>query len=206
MGTFVPVMGTASRNDTDALAEALFGDARRAVLDTLFARADEPLYVREIIRRSGVGQGAVQRELAQLHAAGLLVREERGNQVYYRANESSPVYEELRSLVIKTSGVAGVVQDALEPLGESVSFAAVFGSMAGGDAVAGSDIDLLVVGAVDEIDLHRAMVGAEETLSRPVNYTVMSEEEFAERRREPGFVRRVLAGPLLPVIGDVADV
>ena len=58
-------MGT--QPHSDALSEALFGDSRRAVLETLFAQSDEPLYVREIIRRSGVGQGAVQRELKRMH-------------------------------------------------------------------------------------------------------------------------------------------
>jgi predicted nucleotidyltransferase len=205
MGTMVPNMGT--MYTSDRMADALLGEVRQAVLGILFVAPDEPLHVREIIRRAGAGQGAVQRELQRLHGAGLLVREERGNQVCYRPDRSAPVFAELRSLVLKTSGLANVLGEALRPVADSIAVAFVYGSIASGEASAASDVDLFVVGDVDDLALHEAIETAEQVLSRSVNYTLMSTSEFVERFAEPeGFVRRVLDGPRIPIIGDVVDV
>jgi predicted nucleotidyltransferase len=189
----------------DSISRALFGDVRRSVLETVF-RADRPLYVREIIRESGVGQGAVQRELTRLHGAGLLVREERGNSVYYAPDPDAPVYGELRSLVAKTSGFAGVLADRLQRLGDSIEAAFIYGSVASGEAGPASDVDVFLIGEPDELALHSAMSEAEKELGRTVNYSVMSRDELGRRRKEPGgFVARVLAGPTIAVIGDAPD-
>jgi len=198
-------MGT--KHTSDRVADALFGDVRQAVLGVLFIDPDHPLHVREIIRRAGAGQGAVQRELQRLHDAGLLVREERGNQVCYRPDRSAPVFAELRSLALKTSGLAYVLREALEPVAQSIDVAFVYGSIASGEAGAASDVDLFVVGDVDDLALHEAIATSERILLRPVNYTLMSTTEFSERFGEPeGFVRRVVDGPRIQILGDVVDV
>src|SRR5258707_196655 len=43
-------------------ATVLFGRTRRAILSLLFTRPDESFYLREIVRRTGGGIGAIQRE------------------------------------------------------------------------------------------------------------------------------------------------
>jgi predicted transcriptional regulator len=85
---------------------ALFGKTRRSLLALFYTHPDEAFYLRQLIRAVSVGQGTVQRELAKLAAAGLLLRFSRGNPVYYQANRKSPIFPELKSLVIKTVGVA----------------------------------------------------------------------------------------------------
>ena len=100
LGTIVPIMGTQSET---GIAATLFGRARVAVLATLFRDTGKAMYLREIVRAAGVGQGAVQRELANLAKAGIALRTRRGNQVFYQANRESPVFTEIRSLVVKTA-------------------------------------------------------------------------------------------------------
>ena len=74
----------------------------------------------------------------------------------------------------------------------------VYGSQAAGTATAASDVDVLVVGTVEDIALHKAITQAEARLSRTVNYTLLSSQEFARRRRKRGgFVARVLASPTI---------
>ena len=68
-------------SDFDAVAPALFGKTRRALLGLLFSRPDECFYLREVVRAVNAGQGAVQRELQQLAQAGIVCRTQRGNQV-----------------------------------------------------------------------------------------------------------------------------
>ena len=112
MGTNAPVKG--ADDSVDNLAAALFGKTRRALLALFYGHPEQSFYLREIARAVGAGQGAVQRELAHLTAAGLLVRLRRGNQVFYQANPQTPIFSELKSLIVKTAGVADVLRDLAE--------------------------------------------------------------------------------------------
>jgi len=85
--------------DRADLASALFGKTRRAVLSLLFCHADEAFYLRQIVRLTGAGLGAVQRELKALTRAGIIHRETRGRQVYYQANMKCTGFAELKSLL-----------------------------------------------------------------------------------------------------------
>jgi predicted nucleotidyltransferase len=194
-------MGT--RGAPPDLGGALFGKTRRAVLGLLYARPDETFYLRQIIREVGAGQGAVQRELERLADAGIVLREARGRAIYYGANRACPIFAELHGLALKTVGLADVLRSALTPLYDGIHLAVIYGSQAAGTATAASDVDLLVVGSVEEVALHKAVAAAESRLARTVNYTLLSPREFARRRRERGgFVRRVLAGPTIPILGS----
>jgi predicted nucleotidyltransferase len=201
-GTIVPIMGTPPVNNN--LSATLFGKTRRAVLALLYGHADEAFYIRHIVRVAGAGHGAVQRELKQLTDSGIIQRMERGKQVYYQANIKCPIFAELKSVIVKTAGLADVLREALAPLAEQIASAFVYGSMANGEAISASDIDLLVVGNIDEMALHGALSQAENRLARPVNYTLMSQLEFDKRRSEKGgFLARVLSGPKIMILGSI---
>ncbi len=193
--------GSSSRD----LGSALFGKTRRAVLGLLYARPDDAFYLRQITREVGAGQGAVQRELKRLVDAGLLTREARGREVHYRADRACPIFSELHGLVLKTVGLADVLRAALAPLQGKITRALVYGSQASGTATSASDIDLLVIGTVEEPALHKAISQAERRLARTVNYTHLAPREFTRRRRERGgFLARVLAGPTISIL-DISD-
>jgi predicted nucleotidyltransferase len=75
--------------------------------------------------------------------------------------------------------------------------------VASGSDTGRSDIDLLVVGSPDELAFHEAVSALEEDLGRSINYTLLGRKELRARlRRKDPFLNRVLAGDLIPVIGD----
>ena len=96
------------------LSSLLFGKTRRAILSLLFGHPDESYYLRQIARRIGFGLGPVQRELKQLTEAGIIQRRESGHQVYFQANQASPVFQELKSLITKTVGIGDTLRIAEE--------------------------------------------------------------------------------------------
>jgi len=197
----MPNMGIVSYDKK--LSAFLFSKTRRGLLSLLYGRSDETFYVNQLMQSTGGGSGAVQRELRLMTEAGIVLRTRTGNMVYYQANKNCPVYDELRSIVSKTFGLADVLREALTPLSGKIDGAFVYGSMASGEATAKSDIDLLVVGRVDETALHKAITGAEDRLARPVNYTLMSKREFSKRKKgKEGFLARVLSGPRIIILGD----
>lgn len=189
------------------LLSRLFGRTRRAVLVLLYMHPEQSFYLSQILRRTGTGRGALQRELKALAEAGIVERTETGHQVYYKANRDCPIFAELQALVVKTAGVADVVRAALEPLRDRLKLALVYGSFACGEQRADSDVDLLVVGEVGFRDVSSAIGPAETTLDREINPTVYPVPEFREKARTGHhFIRDVLDSPKLFLIGDERDV
>lgn len=86
--------------------------------------------------------------------------------VYFQANTDSPVYGELRGLMLKTAGLVDVLADALKPIARKLRIVFVHGSIAGGHEESSSDIDLLVVGTVSPVDLAVPLRKARELLGR----------------------------------------
>jgi len=187
-------------------ASALFGKSMQAILTQLYGRPDQEFYLRELARSTGKTPSSLQRDLAALTRAGIILRTARGHQVYFRANRASPVFEELRGLVVKTFGVVEILRDALQALTDRIESAFVYGSVARGEARAESDIDLLVIGKVSSGDVIEALAPAQRRLGREINPTVFPPAEFAEKARGGNhFLTTVLAEPKLFLIGGEND-
>lgn len=188
----------------DSIGAALFGAARQAVLQLLFGHADQRFYQRQIIRSLNMGSGAVQRELEQLVASGILRRTVEGRQTYFQVNRDCPVFEELRGLVRKTFGVAEVLQQGLAELAAEVRLAFIYGSVAAGAETAGSDVDVIVVGdGLSLDDVVGALAEAQRDLGREVNPSVYRSEEFCRKLAQgQHFLARVVSGPKIFLIGD----
>jgi predicted nucleotidyltransferase len=149
----------------------------------------------------------VHRELAALEAVGLVTAKRIGNQKHYQANRTSPIFEELRGIVVKTFGVADVLREALAPLAAKIRAAFIYGSIAKGSDTATSDIDLMVIS--DEVayaDLFAVTSGAEQRLGRKVNPTVYTPAELQQKLAAgSAFATRVLDRPKVFVVGSADD-
>ena len=190
----------------DPAGRILFGRLRGEVLALLINDPTRPLYLREIVRLTGASPGTLQRELGTLAKSGLVLRERRGRQVYYRANSSAPAFPELRGLVRKTMSGPAILRSALVPLSDRIRAAVVFGSMARGELTAGSDIDLMVVGEVELSEVLEALRPAEAELGTEINAVVYLPEEYRRKKKEKRhFIGAVFRGPRLPIIGDLDD-
>jgi len=185
----------------------LFPGVRRKVLALLLGRPEERWHLRNISRQTGLAIGTVRREVEGLVQAEIARKIKEGNRTYYQADTECPLFPELSGLIRKTVGLADVVGQALAPLEAKIDVAFIYGSQASGEATGRSDVDLLVVGDLDEMTLHNAIGKAEEELGRAVNYTLLSRNEFENRRKEKaGFLARVLAGQRIALVGDVHEV
>ena len=174
---------------------------RRRVL-ALLLHPEEALHGREIARRTGLPSGTITRELVRLAQVGLLKREERGNQLLYSAERECPVFEELASILRKTSGVAEVLAEALAPAQDRIKAAFIYGSMARGQERAGSDVDLIVIGDIGFAEVVKLLHASQRTLGREINPKVYSLKEWTDKRAAPdAFLRDVLAKPKIFVIG-----
>ena len=185
------------------LAHHLLGKNRAALLAALLLRPEQRLHVRELARLTGASPGSMHRELKVLTELGVLTREEVGRQVFYAADRSCPVLEELAGLLRKTVGLVDVVRHALQPFSERIEAVFVYGSVAAGKETSHSDVDVMVLGDLAFSDAVRALAPAEVLLRREINASVMKVAEFTRRRKaKDGFVTTLLKAPRLWVMGD----
>lgn len=186
--------------------DALLPRTRQGILAAVLVRPDKAWYVSELARRMKVPASSLQRELRDLTSAGILKTYRQGRMAYYQPNSQSPIFPELRGLLLKTAGLVDVLADALKPLAKKLDFAFIYGSIASATEKSDSDIDLMVVGALTPIELSLPLRKARDLLGREINPTVYSPAEFEKKwQSKDHFLTHVLDKPKLFVLGNSHD-
>lgn len=190
-----------------SLADALFSTLQQRVLALIFTHPERSFYTREILRNVDSGTGAVKRELERLEQSGLVSSERIGNQRHYRANQASPIFEELHGLVLKTVGLIEPLRQCLAPYSEKIRVAFIYGSVARGRDTARSDIDLMVIGNdLSYSDLYTALQNAEQVVKRPFKPNFFSVEGWRRRlRQKNSLLTKVMSEPKIFIIGSEND-
>jgi len=188
------------------MLEALISSKTRVKLLTLFLLNPETeYYVREIVRKTEENYNAVRRELANLGGFGLITGRKKGNQQYYTVNRDFFLYDDLQKIVLKTEGVAKNLRENLGDPG-NITCIFIYGSFARGAAGQKSDIDLFIVGDIDENVLIPKIHASEQEINREINYTLMRKEELKKRRKSGDpFVKNVMKEPKILIIGSCDD-
>lgn len=186
-----------------SVLERLFSSSARVKLLTLLLlNPGQSFHIRQLARRLDCSYSNVRRELQNLTELGLLTRQTVANAVQFSANESHFLYDDLRSILLKTEGLGDVIRGRLVPTGQ-VDLALVYGSTAKGQERVDSDIDLLIVGTPDLTELEDALDDLETHIGRPINYVLYSPTEWESKlaERDP-FLTRVMAGERIVILGE----
>ena len=178
-----------------SVPDALFPKVRQDILAACLLHSDKWWYLSDLAKHLELSPSSLQRELASLTQAGLLESRRDGNRVYYKANLESPGALDLQSFFIKTSGVTDVLKSALNKHFKRAQLAFIYGSMARGEEVATSDVDVLIVGDLKLSAMVDEIKKAENTLGREVNPTIYSPQEFRRKiEDDDGFIKTVCEG------------
>jgi len=183
--------------------DALLPKTRQGILAATLLQPEKAWYVSELARRMGVPSSSLQRELRDLSEAGILKTHRQGRMSYYQANVDSPLFPDLRGLLLKTAGLIDVLAEALKPVASKLAAAFVYGSLASGDEQSDSDVDLMIVGTLRLADLALSLRRARDLLSREINPTTYTLAEFNKKRAaKDHFLTNVLSKPKLFILGD----
>ena len=172
-------------NENNAPIDKLFGSKTRAKLLRLFFDSpDKSFYVREISRVIGEQINSVRRELTNLESIGIIKNESFDNKVYYSANQKHPYCRPLIELfgekvvsvkdkdVLKSSW-----NEYIKPVQKYLKALLVTNRAPGMDG-----IDMLIVGDDKTKKLTRWAEIIEKKQGKPMNYVIMSENDFAYRK------------------------
>jgi len=160
----------------------------------------DSFYINQIARLVKTSAGNVQRELKKLEVGSLLIKEKKGNSLYFKINTASPLFEDFKNIVDKTIGLKNILEETLKKA-KDIDFAFLFGSYVKGDFGSDSDIDLYVIGNINEKDLHQLIKKTEGKMYREINYHLSKREEFQKKMKESFFHREILKNFIL-IIGN----
>ena len=169
-------------------------------------RPDKWWYLTDLAKHLGVSPSSLQRELASLVDGDLLISRKDGKRVYYKVNRGCPIVEELQTIFVKTSGIADVIKSCLKKFSGKIEIAFVYGSVARTEELSTSDVDLMIVGDVGLADLVPGLRRAEKALSREINPTIYSPQEFLQRHKEgDSFINTVLSDSKIFLKGNDSE-
>jgi len=83
------------------LNELIQSKARVKLLSLFLTNTEKRFYSRELVKLTGEHYNAIWRELCHLERIGLLQSENKTNIKYYFVNKDFPLFEELKSVIIK---------------------------------------------------------------------------------------------------------
>jgi predicted nucleotidyltransferase len=178
---------------------------RRDILTLFFGNPSKKYYVRQIARLLGYSVGSIGRELKKFKKDDLFLTEKTGNLVYYKLNQDHPLYEELKSIVMKSSGIVQRVKEALLSF-INIDVAFIYGSFASGGAKSSSDIDVMIIGNVESSDVVSVLSELEIKFDREINFTLYTKKEFLEKKDKIEFLKDVMEGNKIPLIGNIDEI
>lgn len=188
------------------MLEVLFtSKARVKMLEAFLLNKHSEFHTRELARRIGVSAPYVARELRNLSGLGIVIERRQGNMALYKINQTSVIVEDLKRLFLKTESLGAELAATLKGR-EEIRYALIYGSFAKGTEVTSSDIDLLVIGDIDEDSVLGPVLKAQSRIGREINYAVWTERAFLEKAKQnAALVREISKTPVIMLIGDLGE-
>ncbi|HOA18358.1 MAG TPA: hypothetical protein PKK54_00490 [bacterium] len=164
------------------LNKIFVSEVRVKILRIMLLNPGKDLHVRAIVRAVGSEINAVRRELENLVSIELLRRRQSSNRIYYSVNTSHPFFSDLISLVAKENELSLKLYKNIKNLG-NVIYIMMSKSFLRGRKSSALDVDLFIVGDINNSILEKIIKEEESKIGREINYSVMSDEEFMSRKR-----------------------
>jgi predicted nucleotidyltransferase len=169
-----------------------FTKNQRLILEIFFNHSDEAFYLRQIARLLNKKPGVFQRDINNLVDDGIIESYYQGNNRFFKINKNYPLYQELKSIFLKTSGVQAELLKVLKGI-KGIKQAFIYGSFARGEEKKDSDIDLFLIGTVDEKVLIEKLTKLETKFTREINYSLIGETEYKKKlKNKDSFLLNIL--------------
>lgn len=187
------------------MLEELFGSrARVRILKIFLLNHDRDFYQREISTTTNLPIRAVQREMERLVRIGFIEKQIRGNRKYYKCRRNFPIFDELKSIILKTVALGNILKDYLQKKKEKIKLAFIYGSFAKGEENITSDLDIFILGNITSKEVSTLLSPAKDSLKREINFVVYKEKEFLKKKGNH-FMKSVIKEPKIFLIGDKSD-
>lgn len=175
--------------------------AQVLILKLLFLNSSSEFHANDMARRTGLAPSTISKEMPVIQNIGLTLRRTQGNLVFYKINNQSVIYNELKRIFLKFEMLDKIISRDLPK--EKIKYALIYGSFAKGTESQSSDIDLLVIGNVNEDALLRSISKTERTIGREINYLLWKEKDLMERvDKKIPLIKEISKTSIIMIVGD----
>jgi len=176
-----------------------FNKNQNLILGTFFNDPEKEYYLSELAKKLDKKPGVFQRDINSLNEEKLLESSYNGNRRFFKLNKKHPLYKELQSIFFKTTGIEGSLRNSIKKI-KGIEKAFIYGSYAQGKERSTSDVDLFIIGTINENNLIDSISKIEDKIGREINYTLMTKEEFKEKENSNSFVKNVLNNKIIELM------
>ena len=159
------------------LNSLITSETRIKLLLRFFLNPKASGYLRQLAKDFDESTNGIRLELNKLSEAKMISSSQEGRNKVYQANMGHPLFEDIRNIVLKSTGIDKVVSNILQKLGP-VQLAFIRG-----DYAKGKDsglIDLVVVGEdINMSELERVRNKTERLIDRKISVLVLTSTEYA---------------------------
>jgi len=156
---------------------------RNKILLHFYTNPKDELYLREISVVLDEDPGNLSKEMSKLEREGIFLSRSSGKQKYFSLDKNYPLYGELKSIIFKTIGIQGSIQEIINET-DGIIAAFIYGSFASGEETSDSDVDLCLIvnnEIFDEDKFISKTNDLEKSISREINYIYYSEDEWKDK-------------------------
>jgi predicted nucleotidyltransferase len=184
------------------MLERLFTSKTRvSILEEFLLNPGNEYHIRELARIVKITPIYVQKELKNLESLGLLGSRKKGNMILYKLQTKSPISEDLKRIFLKTESIGHVIREELDA--KKIKFAIIFGSFAKGIETPTSDVDMLIIGSINEDDVLRSISKTEKRIGREINFILWTEKEFLQKiQQNIPLIKEISKTPVIMIVGD----
>lgn len=161
---------------------SLRSEITKKILNYFFINPNDGLYVNELSRKLNLDKRNLVKKLKQLETEGLLKSTWRGNLKIYSIDKTFPFYKEYQKIILATVGLEDRLKKSLRSV-PGVKEAYLFGSFAESKQRDHSDIDILVIGNHNVLELQRNLNPLQDEIGREINTVNMDEREYFKRKK-----------------------
>ena len=181
----------------------LFLPGVQKMLGQTYSHLDQDFTLNELLANAPGGRGTNQRHIDRLIQTGVLTEgPRRARQRSIKANTGYFLFDELRSIALKTFALKEPLQAALQPFKDQIQEAFVFGSIARQTDTAQSDIDLIIVGSAPLLAITEVISQAEQALKRTISMSLYAPDEWATLKGNDAVLVQIANGPKIRILPD----
>ena len=174
------------------------------ILNLMFSNPDKRYYLAEVAKILGKESANYQRYIEKMISDGIFCEERIGNMRFFWLNKDYQLYNEIKAMVSKTIGVEAQLREIIEKI-DTIETAFIFGSFATDKFNSGSDIDLFIIGEVNEDNFIEEITKLEMQISRDVNYHIYKKQELVEKFANNSFMNNVFSNKMILLKGNINE-
>ena len=162
------------------LDKLITSETRVKLLLRFLLNPDAKGYLRQLAKEFNESTNGIRVELNRLDEAHILKSHTEGRNKIFQANTDHPLFNELRNILLKSTGIDKVISDILNKIGKlELAFIR-------GDYAMGKDsglIDLVIVGEnINLEEVERVRLKTEKLINRKIVILNLTKEEYIKLR------------------------